>query len=190
MVANTSKLEIDNLLWWNKWKNQMSFSPMLPHSWGSRVIFASNPAPCSRSQTSPRALGRTFVFPPPPSLSPSPTPRARSPSPRSPELLGVNVGQRVRRLSSPGGEERGGGDGPEERGGTGAGTGGGEKRKERRRQAQLLQIHRELQNVEVNFHVHLLLCLSTCLLFLFFHLTHFICLYPVIQSVTKSWEIQ
>lgn len=56
------------------------------------------------------------------------------------------MGQRVRRLSSPGGEERGEGEGQEERGGE---TGGGERREERRRQAQLLQIHRELQNVEV-----------------------------------------
>ncbi|XP_041814890.1 inositol-trisphosphate 3-kinase B isoform X2 [Chelmon rostratus] len=92
-------------------------------------------------KTSPRTLGRTFVFPASPLLSPG---RARSPSPRSPELLGVNVGQRVRRLSSPGGEERGGGEGQEERGGE-----TGEKREDRRRQAQLLQIHRELQNVEV-----------------------------------------
>ncbi|XP_070782416.1 inositol-trisphosphate 3-kinase B [Enoplosus armatus] len=97
-------------------------------------------------KTSPRSLGQTFVFPASSSLSPSSTPRARSPSPRSPELLGVNVGQRVRRLSSPGGEERGEGEGQEERGGE---LGGGEKREERRRQAQLLQIHRELQNVEV-----------------------------------------
>ncbi|KAL3979906.1 F-box and WD-40 domain protein 8 [Sarotherodon galilaeus] len=97
-------------------------------------------------QTSPRGLGQTFIFPSSPLRSPSPTPRARSPSPRSPELLGVNVGQRVRRLSSPGGEDRGDEDGHEERGGE---TGGGEKREERRRQAQLLQIHRELQNVEV-----------------------------------------
>ncbi|XP_031178298.1 inositol-trisphosphate 3-kinase B isoform X1 [Sander lucioperca] len=97
-------------------------------------------------KTSPRTLGPTFVFPPSSSLSPSPTPRARSPSPRSPELLGVNVGQRVRRLSSPGAEERGEGEGQEERVGE---TGGGERREERRRQAQLLQIHRELQNVEV-----------------------------------------
>ncbi|XP_070843773.1 inositol-trisphosphate 3-kinase B isoform X2 [Chaetodon trifascialis] len=95
-------------------------------------------------QTSPRTLGRTFVFPASPSLSPGRAPRARSPSPRSPELLGVNVGQRVRRLSSPGGEERGEGEGQEERGGE-----TGEKREDRRRQAQLLQIHRELQNVEV-----------------------------------------
>ncbi|TMS12399.1 Inositol-trisphosphate 3-kinase B [Larimichthys crocea] len=79
---------------------------------------------------------------------PSPTRRSRSPSPRSPELLGVNVGQRVRRLSSPGGEDRVEGEGQEDRGGGGE-TGGGEKREERRRQAQLLQIHRELQNVEV-----------------------------------------
>ncbi|XP_068564998.1 inositol-trisphosphate 3-kinase B isoform X2 [Cebidichthys violaceus] len=97
-------------------------------------------------KTSPRTLGRTFVFPPSSSLSPSPVPHARSPSPRSPELLGVNVGQRVRRLSSPGGEERGEGEGQEERGGE---TAEGERREERRRQAQLLQIHRELQNVEV-----------------------------------------
>ncbi|XP_029965941.1 inositol-trisphosphate 3-kinase B isoform X2 [Salarias fasciatus] len=99
-------------------------------------------------KTSPRSLGQTFVFPTSSSLlSPSPTsPRSRPPSPRSPELLGVNVGRRVRRLSSPGGEERGEGDGQEERGGE---SGGGERREERRRQAQLLQIHRELQNVEV-----------------------------------------
>lgn len=62
------------------------------------------------------------------------------------------MGQRVRRLSSPGGEERGGGEGQEERGGE-----TGEKREDRRRQAQLLQIHRELQNVEVP-----LLCLAGC----------------------------
>lgn len=56
------------------------------------------------------------------------------------------MSQRVRRLSAAGAEERCDGDGPEERGGE---SGGGEKREERRRQAQLLQIHRELQNVEV-----------------------------------------
>ncbi|KAM3603321.1 uncharacterized protein V6R79_020313 [Siganus canaliculatus] len=101
------------------------------------------------SPTSPKASPQAFVFPPSSSsLSPSPTPRARSPSPRSLELLGVNVGQRVRRLSAPGGEEGGlFGEGQEDTGGeTG---GGGERREERRRQAQLLQIHRELQNVEV-----------------------------------------
>ncbi|XP_028997954.1 inositol-trisphosphate 3-kinase B [Betta splendens] len=97
-------------------------------------------------KTSPHGLRQIFEFPPPALLSPSPTPRARSPSPRSPELLGVNVGQRVRRLSSSGGEDRGEGDGQEERGGE---AGAAERREEKRRQAQLLQIHRELQNVEV-----------------------------------------
>ncbi|XP_062415667.1 inositol-trisphosphate 3-kinase B isoform X2 [Pungitius pungitius] len=97
-------------------------------------------------KTSPRSPGRTFAFPPASSLSPGPP--ARSPSPRSPELLGVNVGRRVRRLSSSGGgEDRGEGDSPEERGGAEAAE--GERREERRRQAQQLQIHRELQNVEV-----------------------------------------
>ncbi|XP_076021376.1 inositol-trisphosphate 3-kinase A-like isoform X2 [Genypterus blacodes] len=94
------------------------------------------------SPVSPTTLGRNFVFPP--SL---PRGRSPSPSPRSPELLGVNVGQRVRRLSSPGGEEGCGGDGveeEEEERGRGA-----VRREERRRQVQLLQIHRELQNVEV-----------------------------------------
>nr|XP_043905198.1 inositol-trisphosphate 3-kinase B isoform X1 [Solea senegalensis] len=99
-------------------------------------------------KTSPTSVGQTFVFPPSSLLCPSPAPRTRSPSPspRSPELLGVNVGQRVRRLSSPSGEDSGEGDGQEERGGE---TGEGWRRDERRRQAQLLQIHRELQNVEV-----------------------------------------
>lgn len=55
------------------------------------------------------------------------------------------MSQRVRRLSAAGGEERRDGDGPAERGE----VAGEEKREERRRQAQLLQIHRELQNVEV-----------------------------------------
>ncbi|KAK7907285.1 hypothetical protein WMY93_015897 [Mugilogobius chulae] len=95
--------------------------------------------------TSRQTLGPAFVFPSPTSLCPSPSPhrRARSPSPRSPELLGVNVGQRVRRLSSPGCEDRGEAEGQEER------PGESENREDRRRQAQLLQIHRELQNVEV-----------------------------------------
>lgn len=102
--------------------------------------------PWASFQTSPRTLGQSFVFPPSSSShSSSPSPRARSPSPRSPELLGVNVSQRVRRLSAAGGEERGDGDGLQERGK----SAGEEKREERRRQAQLLQIHRELQNVEV-----------------------------------------
>ncbi|XP_024860158.1 inositol-trisphosphate 3-kinase B isoform X2 [Kryptolebias marmoratus] len=94
-------------------------------------------------KTSPRSLGQAFVFPPQTLPAPSSPTRPRSPSPRSPEHLGVNVGQRIRRLS---GEERGQGDGQEEPGGE---TRGGERREERRRQAQMLQIHRELQNVEV-----------------------------------------
>lgn len=53
------------------------------------------------------------------------------------------MGQRVRHLS---GEERGEGDGQEESGGEAR---RGEWREEQRRQAQQLQIHRELQNVEV-----------------------------------------
>lgn len=53
------------------------------------------------------------------------------------------MGQRVRRLSSSGCEDRGEAEGQEER------PGESERREERRRQAQLLQIHRELQNVEV-----------------------------------------
>ncbi|XP_015249429.1 PREDICTED: inositol-trisphosphate 3-kinase B isoform X1 [Cyprinodon variegatus] len=91
-------------------------------------------------KTSPRSFGQAFVFPPPPNLlSPCDTARPRSPSPRSPERLGVYVGQRIRRLS---GEDRGDGDAPEE-------TGGGTRGDERKRQEHLLRIHRELQNVEV-----------------------------------------
>ncbi|XP_028295545.1 inositol-trisphosphate 3-kinase B [Gouania willdenowi] len=98
-------------------------------------------------KTSPRSPGETFVFPPLSPLSPiSTTSRPWPPSPRSPELLGVNVGQRIRRLSSPGSEDGEEGGRREERGGE---AGGGERREEKKRQAQLLQIHRELQNVEV-----------------------------------------
>lgn len=118
-----------------------------------------NNSPCARLfQTSPRALGQAFIFPTPTLLPPSSPTRLRPPSPRSPEHLGVNVGQRIRRLS---GEERGEGDGQEETGGE---TRGGERREERRRQAQMLQIHRELQNVEVSS--------STFFLLFFFLLSH------------------
>ncbi|XP_077409486.1 inositol-trisphosphate 3-kinase A isoform X1 [Vanacampus margaritifer] len=100
-------------------------------------LLAGGPYTPASPQTSPtRTPSQAFVFP----LTPGPSPRARSPSPRCRELLGVNVGQRVRRLSSPGAGE----DEEEVSGG-----GGGEKQEERRRQAQLLQIHKELQNVEV-----------------------------------------
>lgn len=60
--------------------------------------------------------------------------RTRSPC-RSPDLLGVNVGTRVRRLS---------GTDPEE-----------EQTEEERRAAQQLQLNKELQNVEVNKKVYL-----------------------------------
>lgn len=53
------------------------------------------------------------------------------------------MGQRVRRLSSSGCEDRGEAEGQEER------PGESDSREGRRRQAQLQQIHRELQNVEV-----------------------------------------
>lgn len=56
------------------------------------------------------------------------------------------MGQRVRRLSSSSGEDRREGDGQEQREGE---AGEVWRREERRRQAQQLQIHRELQNVEV-----------------------------------------
>ncbi|XP_028809132.1 inositol-trisphosphate 3-kinase B [Denticeps clupeoides] len=75
---------------------------------------------------SPGSPGAAFVFPP---LPGSGGPRSRSPC-RSPDTLGVNVGSRVRRLSGPGDEEGPDGDA--------------------RRTAQIGQIHRELQNVEVN----------------------------------------
>ncbi|CAL8393928.1 unnamed protein product [Arctogadus glacialis] len=105
-------------------------------------VFPPSSSSSSSSPTSPNATSTSS-----PALVPRPcfNVRSRSPSPRHPDLLGVNVGRRVRRLSSPGavGEESEAGDG-------GAGEeeerGGGEGR---RRQAQLLQIHRELQNVEV-----------------------------------------
>lgn len=84
------------------------------------------------------------------------------------------MGQRVRRLSSPSGEEQGeGGAGQEERGGETE----GEKREERRRQAQLLQIHRELQNVEVTVGFLSLLCLliemiTVCVIHVKLNVTH------------------
>lgn len=91
------------------------------------------------------------------------------------------MSQRVRRLSAAGGEERRDGDSPEERGGD---LGGGEKREERRRQAQLLQIHRELQNVEV-----LLVWTFSRPRFLrscFVRLLHFFS--PCLSGQRKSWH--
>ncbi|XP_051952359.1 inositol-trisphosphate 3-kinase B [Xyrauchen texanus] len=84
--------------------------------------------PGSLSPGSPR---KSFVFP---SVTSPSSPRAHSPC-RPPELLGVNVGSRVRRLSGSGLEE--------------------DQESEERRAAQKLERHKELQNVEVNKKVDL-----------------------------------
>lgn len=80
---------------------------------------------------SPGSPGKSFVYPT--VASPS-SPRARSPC-RRPELLGVNVGSRVRRLSGSDQEK--------------------DQENEERRVAQQLERHTELQNVEVNKKVDL-----------------------------------
>lgn len=99
-------------------------------------------SPYSPGSTSPGSPGAppSFVFPP--VASPS-GPRARSPC-RHPDTLGVNVGSRVRRLSSP---CRGRFGSDEDDGVSG---GGGAPNGEIKRTVQIVQIHRELQNVEVN----------------------------------------
>ncbi|XP_049612160.1 inositol-trisphosphate 3-kinase A [Syngnathus scovelli] len=111
--------------------------PRIPDGGAYCHVLPGMPYSPASPQTSPGGTApRTFVFP----LTPGPSPGACPPSPRCRELLGVDVGRRVRRLSSPGtGEEE------EDL----LAGGGGEKQEERRRQAQLLQIHKELQNVEV-----------------------------------------
>uniref|UniRef100_W5NJD6 Kinase n=1 Tax=Lepisosteus oculatus TaxID=7918 RepID=W5NJD6_LEPOC len=85
-------------------------------------------SPGSLSPTSPRT---SFVFPSVPSPS---SPRGRSPT-RPPDTLGVSEGGRARRFSSP--------------------SRGRFKEKQIRRMVQIPQIHRELQNVEVNKKVDL-----------------------------------
>ncbi|XP_077598868.1 inositol-trisphosphate 3-kinase A [Stigmatopora nigra] len=98
--------------------------------WNSLDVMNGPASPQVPAQMRPaRSTSPRFILPP--------SPLARSPSPRRRELLGVDVGRRVRRLSSPG-------EGEEEES-----RKGGEKVEERRRQAQLMQIHKELQNVEV-----------------------------------------
>ncbi|KAI7799984.1 inositol-trisphosphate 3-kinase B [Triplophysa rosa] len=87
--------------------------------------------PYSPSIMSPGSPGKSFVYPT--VTSPS-SPRARSPC-RRPELLGVNVGSRVRRLSGSDQEK--------------------DQENEERRFAQQLERHTELQNVEVNKKVDL-----------------------------------
>ncbi|XP_051511387.1 inositol-trisphosphate 3-kinase B-like [Myxocyprinus asiaticus] len=98
-----------------------TFSPVLGGSGG----------PFSPGSLSPGSPEKSFVFPT--VTSPS-SPRARSPC-RQPELLGVNVGIRVRRLSGSDLEE--------------------DQENEERRAAQQLERHKELQNVEVNKKVDL-----------------------------------
>lgn len=89
-------------------------------------------SPCSSGSLSPGSSGTSFVFPPVGAGSGSS--RARSPC-RPPDLLGVNVGTRVRRLS---------GSSPED-----------DQEEVGRRAAQQKQRSRELQNVEVNKKVDL-----------------------------------
>ncbi|XP_062406364.1 inositol-trisphosphate 3-kinase B [Sardina pilchardus] len=100
--------------------------------------------PYSPGSASPGSPGAppSFVFPPVASPGVS---RSRSPY-RTPDTLGVNVGSRVRRLSS----GRFGSD--EDDSGNGGGGSGGDcaPNDEIKRTVQIVQIHRELQNVEVN----------------------------------------
>ncbi|KAI4893405.1 hypothetical protein NFI96_033620 [Prochilodus magdalenae] len=84
-------------------------------------------SPCSPGSLSPGSSGTSFVFPQVGGGSGSSRPRSPC---RPPDLLGVNVGTRVRRLSGSSSPE----DDQEEAG---------------RRAAQQLQRNRELQNVEV-----------------------------------------
>ncbi|KAK3506759.1 hypothetical protein QTP70_023929 [Hemibagrus guttatus] len=86
----------------------------------------------SPGSLSPSSSSTSFVFPS--GVTSTSNSRTRSPC-RSPDLLGVNVGTRVRRLS---------GTDPEE-----------EQEEEERRAAQQLQRSKELQNVEVNKKVYL-----------------------------------
>ncbi|KAK2846014.1 hypothetical protein Q7C36_010868 [Tachysurus vachellii] len=86
----------------------------------------------SPGSLSPSSSSTSFVFPS--GVTSTNNSRTRSPC-RSPDLLGVNVGTRVRRLS---------GTDPED-----------EQEEEERRAAQQLQRSKELQNVEVNKKVYL-----------------------------------
>lgn len=102
--------------------DRSTYSPLLGRNSGSY----------SPGSLSPSSSSKTFVFGP--GVTSSNNSRTRS-SCRSPDLLGVNVGTRVRRLS---------GTDPEE-----------EQEEEGRRAAQQLQRSKELQNVEVNKKVDL-----------------------------------
>ncbi|XP_056619889.1 inositol-trisphosphate 3-kinase B [Triplophysa dalaica] len=85
----------------------------------------------SPSIMSPGSPGKSFVYP---TVSSPSSPRALSPC-RRPELLGVNVGSRVRRLSGSDQEK--------------------DQENDDRRVAQQMELHSELQNVEVNKKVDL-----------------------------------
>ncbi|KAJ8355809.1 hypothetical protein SKAU_G00186030 [Synaphobranchus kaupii] len=87
----------------------------------------------SPGSLSPGSTGTSFVFPSVPGTG---SPRGRSPS-RHRDFLGVNVGSRVRRLS---------GDGEPSSPGPGADQGP----RSIKRTVENPQIHRELQNVQVN----------------------------------------
>lgn len=102
--------------------DRSTYSPRLGRNSGSY----------SPGSLSPSSSGTSFVFPS--GVTNTNNSRTRSPC-RSPDLLGVNVGTRVRRLS---------GTDPEE-----------EQEEEERRAAQQLQRSKELQNVEVNKKVYL-----------------------------------
>lgn len=102
--------------------DRSTYSPLLGRNSGSY----------SPGSLSPSSSSTTFVFAS--GVTSTNNSRTRSPC-RSPDLLGVNVGTRVRRLS---------GTDPEE-----------EQEEEERRAAQQLQRSKELQNVEVNKKVDL-----------------------------------
>ncbi|MCJ8750106.1 hypothetical protein PDJAM_G00194930 [Pangasius djambal] len=102
--------------------DRSTYSPLLGRNSGSY----------SPGSLSPSSSGTSFVFAS--GVTSTNNSKARSPC-RSPDLLGVNVGTRVRRLS---------GTDPEE-----------EQEEEERRAAQQLQRSKELQNVEVNKKVDL-----------------------------------
>lgn len=95
-------------------------------------LLGRNSSSYSPGSLSPSSSSKTFVFAS--GVTSTNNSRTRSPC-RSPDLLGVNVGTRVRRLS---------GTVPEE-----------EQEEEERRAAQQLQRSKELQNVEVNKKVDL-----------------------------------
>ncbi|KAJ8377778.1 hypothetical protein AAFF_G00253940 [Aldrovandia affinis] len=96
----------------------------------------------SPGSLSPKSPGSSFVFPSVPGPG---SPLSRSPS-RHPDFLGVSVGSRVRRLS--GSPSRG--RSSEDSEPSSPGPQGEQGPKQIKRTVQIPQIHRELQNVQVN----------------------------------------